>query len=232
MRVSWLTGVAVAAPVSLALAGCGGSGHHAHGIAAETPNQIIAAATRAIDGVRTVRVSGEVGDGSSSNTIKLDLNLVNGRGATGSMSEHGLSFKLISVGGDAYINGSPGFWKQFGGAAAVRQLQGKWLRAPADSGDFASFSSLTNVHKLLTGLLSGHGALTMGTTGTVDGQKVISVRDASRQGTLYVAATGPPYPIRIANTSTQGGEINFSRFNRPVKLKAPGASIDIDSVSH
>jgi hypothetical protein len=230
MRVPPLTWVALTAPVSLALVGCGGSGPH--GIAAETPNEIIAAATHAIDRVRTVRVSGSVGDGSSSNTIKLDLNLVNGRGAIGSMSEHGLSFRLVSVGGDAYINGSTGFWKQFGGAAAVSRLQGKWLRAPANSGDFASFSSLTNVHKLLAGLLAGHGALTMGTTGIVDGRQVVSVRDASRQGTLYVAATGPPYPIRISNASSQGGEIDFTRFNRPVKLKAPPSSIDIDTVSH
>jgi hypothetical protein len=157
-----------------------------------------------------------VKDGSD--LIKLDLSLENGKGATGSMSENGLSFKLITVGGEAYINGSAGFWKHFGGTAAVQLLKGRWLRAPSGSGDFASFASLTNVHKLLSALLEG------------DGTPVIAVHDTSKGGTLYVATSGDPYPIQITNNGTQGGQLDFSAFNQPVTLTAPAQSIDISKL--
>jgi hypothetical protein len=230
-----LAAVAAVAALVLGLAGCGGSsgGPHAgsggsgasNGVASQTANQIVRRATQAIESVSSVHVSGSVADGS--HRITLDLHLVNGKGATGSLSENGLSFRLIALGSEAYVNGSPGFWRQFGGAPAERLLHGQWLRAPARSGDFASFSSLTDVHRLLSGLLAGHGALTRGSTTTIDGTPVVAVQDAAKGGTLYVATTGTPYPIRIANRSVSGGRLDFGSFNQPVTLAAPAHSIDI-----
>jgi hypothetical protein len=240
----------LAVVAALALASCGGSGHKGapapsptsgsattpspSGVVHEQPGQIVSDATRAIDGVHTVRVSGTVTDGSS--TIKLDLHLVNGTGATGAMSENGLSFKLISVGGSAYINGSTGFWRQFGGSAAVKVLEGKWLRAPAGSGQFSSFGSLTDVHKLLSGILAGHGALTKGTTSTIDGQQVIALQDHSnpgKPGTLYIATDGRPYPIRLTGSAPSGqAQLDFSEFDQPVTVQAPASSVDISTLKH
>jgi len=232
MRHGRLTGIAAAMVSAVAVAACGGSGPPTRGIASQTPNQIVARATHAIDRVSSVKVSGSVGDGSAANTITLDLNLVGGRGATGSMSEHGLSFRLVAVGGEAYVSGSTAFWKQFGGPSVASRLHGHWLRGPTSSGEFSSFRSLTDIHRLLAHLLTGHGALTKGATTTIDGRRVIALHDASKQGTLYVAITGTPYPIRIANGSATGGRIDFSNFNRPVSLKAPASSIDITSLKH
>ncbi len=228
MRARRLIAIGSAALVSLALVGCGGSSRH--GIAARTPDAIVAEAMRAVDGVHSLRVTGAIDDGSHANRIRLDLRLVNGRGATGELSEHGLAFRLVSVGGVAYVNGSAGFWSQFGGPAAVSRLHGRWLRAPADHGDFASFQSLTDVHRLLKDLLAGHGALTRGNESVVDGVKVIAVHDVADDGTLFVAATGTPYPIRIADGSAVGARIDFSEFNRPVALRPPTASVDIASL--
>jgi hypothetical protein len=177
--------------------------------------------------VRSVRVYGSVNDATPKDEIRFDLSLVNGRGASGSLSEKGLAFRLVTLGNVAYVHGTSAFWQQFGGTDVAAQLRGRWLRAPADRGDFASFSSLTDVHKLLANLLAGHGALTRGTTSVVDGQHVIAVHDASRQGTLYVATTGPSYPIRIENGSSDSGQIDFTRFDAPVTLRAPAHSVDI-----
>lgn len=233
MRDRRLLLAALAALVALALAACGSSGSSGgsggggspNGVAAKNANQIVAAATAAIDAVNTVRVTGSVKSGSR--TIHLDLHLVSGKGATGSMAENGLSFKLISVGGEAYINGTPRFWHQFGGASAAQLLQGHWLRAPATTGDFASFSSLTNLHRLLTALLAHHGALSKGATSTLRGTPVIAVHDSARGGTLFVATTGKPYPLQISNQGASGGQLSFSEFNRSVTLTPPTNSIDI-----
>lgn len=230
MRARRFLFAALAGLVALALAACGASGGSGggapNGMAAKSADQIVAAATAAIERVQTVRVTGAVPASSSSSTIHMDLRLVSGKGAIGSMAENGLSFKLITVGGEAYVNGTPSFWKQFGGASAVQLLQGHWLRAPSGSGDFASFSALTDLHRLLTALLTRHGALSKGAKTTLDGRPVIAVRDAARGGTLYVATTGKPYPLRISNASN-GGQLTFSEFNQPVKLSAPADSIDV-----
>jgi hypothetical protein len=156
MRARVLIGCALAAIAALAIAACG-STHGGGAIAASAPDVIVTRATRAIDAVHSVRVTGVITDGSSAHPIRLDLELVNGRGATGSMSENGASFRLITVGEESYIKGSPEFLRQFGGSAVAAQLQGKWLRASARGGDFASLTSLTQVHKLLAALLTGHG---------------------------------------------------------------------------
>ena len=227
MRVPATITAPAAVLAALAIAACGsGSGN---GVASKSPDQIIAASTRAIDAVHSVRVSGSVADGAK-DTIELDLHLVSGKGATGSMAENGLSFKLITVNDTAYIDGSPSFWKQFAGGAAAQLLPGKWLKAPANRGDFASFSSLGDLKTLVSGLLTGHGALTKGGESTVAGRRVVALHDPSKHGTLYVAVTGPPYPIRIVNTGSGGGQIDFSAFDQPVSLAAPAHSIDIDAL--
>jgi hypothetical protein len=219
--------IVLAAVVPVVLSACGGG---LHGVAAKDPEAIVAAATKAIEGVRSVEVYGSVNDASPRDEIRFDLHLVNGRGATGSLSEHGLAFRLVTIGKVAYVKATPAFWDQFGGASVAAQLHGRWLRAPADRGDFASFASLTDVHKLIAGLLAGHGALTKGTTSTVEHRGVIAVRDASRQGSLYVATSGPAYPIRIENESSDSGQIDFRSFDAPVTLRAPAHSVSIFSL--
>jgi hypothetical protein len=225
MRARRYIVIVLVALVPIALCACGGSSPH--GLAAKSPEAIVAAATRAIDRVHSVRVYGSVNYATPTDEIRFDLSLVNGRGASGSLSEHGLAFRLVTLGDVAYVNGTTAFWQQFGGTNVAAQLRGRWLRAPANHGDFASFSSLTNVHKLLTALLAGHGALTKGATSVVDGRQVIAVHDASRQGTLYVATTGPAYPVRIENGSSDSGQIDFGRFDASVTLRAPAHSVDI-----
>ena len=230
MRGRTLIGTGLAAMLALVASACG-SGTSGNGVAARSPDVIVSRATQAIDGVHTVRVTGVIPDGSSANPIRLDLQLVNGRGATGSMSENGVSFRLVTIGASSYINGSPAFWRRFAGAAAAGRLNGRWLRAPAGSGKLASLSSLTDVRGLVSALLAGHGPLIRGATSTIAGRRVIALHDGSRHGTLYVATKGPPYPVRIADTGGAGGELDFGAFNARVTLTPPADSVDISSLT-
>jgi hypothetical protein len=222
--------VAIAvALVALVLAGCGGSGDSSsNGIASKTPTEILAAATAAANSASSVHVSGSIVSGGS--PITLDLELVAGKGGRGQISEDGLSFNLIQVGGTAYISGSPAFYSHFGGPTAEKLLAGKWLKAPASSGSFSSLGSLTDLDQLLGTALSDHGALTKGPTTTIDGQQVLSVTDASHGGILYVATTGKPYPIEIYKTGKTGGKISFDHWNAPVTLTAPANAIDLSQL--
>ncbi len=213
---------------AVAISACGGSSSSGNGIAAKSPSEILSAATKAINGVNSVHVSGSLL--SSGSPISLDLNLVNGKGASGSMSEGGLSFKLIDVGGNVYINGSPTFWQHFGGSAAAQLFKGKWLKAPATNSNFASFAALTNLHQLLSAVLANHGSLAKGSTTSVHGQNVVALKDTSMGGTLYVATTGKPYPVEISKSGSSGGRMDFDHINQSVSLTPPPNAIDVSQL--
>lgn len=217
--------LAVSASLAAAVAGCGGAS--SNGVAAKSPEAILAAATNAIRGAKSVHVAGAVIAGGS--PITLDLNLAAGTGASGQMSQNGLGFQIVVVKQVVYIKGSDSFWRHFGGNAAAQLFHGKWLRGPA-TGQFASLAALTNPQSLFKKTLSDHGALEKGATSTVGGQKVVAVRDTTRGGTLYVATTGKPYPIEIAETGSRRGHVIFNRYNEPVSLSAPANSIDVSKL--
>lgn len=209
-----------------ALAGCGGSGSSSgNGVASKSANAIVNASKTAADKASSVHVSGSLVTGGAH--VKLDLSLASGKGATGSLSENGMSFKLVMVGNTAYISGSAAFYRQLGGAAAAQLLAGKWLKAPANTGEFAQLGQLASMSKLIDAVLSSHGKLTKGATTTIGGQSAIAVTDASKSGTLYVATTGEPYPLQISKTGSEGGKITFDRWNQPISIKAPANSIDV-----
>jgi hypothetical protein len=209
-----------------ALAGCGGSS--GNGVASKSADQIVNKSRLAADSASSVHVSGSLVAGGS--PITLDLNLVAGKGARGELSENGLNFKLILVGGTAYISGSPAFYRHLGGAAAAQLFAGKWLKASATTGEFASFSSLADMRKLIDSALTGHGALAKGAITVVNSQKAIAVSDTTKGGTLYVATTGKPYPIEISKGGAENGKISFDAWNKSVAIAAPANSVDVSEL--
>ncbi len=209
--------------IAIALAGCGGSSS-GNGVADKTPAEIVTAAKVAADAASTVHVAGSIVSGAP---ITLDMELVAGKGGRGQLSENGLSFELIQLDGTVYIKGSPAFYKKIGGTAAAQLLQGKWLKAPAKSSDFASLTQLTDLRQLVDTTLANHGKLAKGGITTVNGQKAVGITDASKGGTLYIATTGEPFPIEITKDGASGGKITFDRWNKPVTLTAPANAIDV-----
>jgi hypothetical protein len=61
----------------------------------------------------------------------------------------------------------------------------------------------------------------------VNAQQAIAVTDSSKNGTLYVATTGKPYPIEISKGGSESGKITFDRWNQPVAITAPANSVDL-----
>ena len=185
----------------------------------------MAAAKAAADAASSVHVAGSIVSGGS--PVTLDLNLLAGRGGHGQLSENSLSFEVIHVGGTVYIKGSPAFYRHVGGPAAAELFQGRWLKAPATIGSFASLASLTDLRQLVDMTLTIHGTLAKAGTATVNGQKVVGVTDASKSGTLYVATTGRPYPVEVTENGKNAGKIVFDRWSAPVSLTAPASAVDI-----
>ncbi len=209
-----------------AIAGCGGSS--TNGVESKSPTEIVSAAQKAAEGAKSVRVAGLVS--SAGTHLSLDLQIAQGKGAKGRISEGPLSFELIRIGGSVYIKGSASFYEHFAGGEAAKLLQGRWLQAPATSGEFATLGSLTDMHQLLGTVLGQRGSLAKGGTSTVQGKKVVAVKDTSKGGVLYVATTGKPYPIQISKSGSSGGKVTFEEWNAPVSIAAPANAIDIEKL--
>ncbi|MGE5617435.1 MAG: hypothetical protein ACM3UX_00710 [Candidatus Woesearchaeota archaeon] len=209
------------------IAGCGSGGSPGNGVAAKPPNAIVQEANNAIASASSVHVTGSISNNSI--PLTLDLSLVSGKGGTGVLSEGGLMFRVITVGQDVYIQGTPAFWSHFAGPAVARKLDGQWLRAPASS-QFAPIAALTNQQLLFGKVLLSHGRLKKVGTSTVNGQKVVGVQDSTAGGTLYVAATGKPYPVEVVKRGSGAGRIVFDHINRPVALKPPAHFRDLSQL--
>jgi hypothetical protein len=209
-----------------ALTGCGSSSPKS-AIASKSPAEIVASARAAADQAASVHVSGAIVEGAP---LSLDMRLLAGKGGHGRITQNGVSFELITLGGTVYIKGSPAFYRHIGGPAAARLLQGKWLKAPAAAGEFAPVTSLTDLRKLLDTTLASHGALARGANTTVNGQKVVAVKDLAKGGVLYVAATGKPYPVEVARGGANGGHIVFDRWNQAVTISAPLNAINLNQL--
>src|ERR1700679_3167626 len=94
--------------VAALIAGCGSSGSSENGVAAKSPSDIVTASKAAAESASAVHVTGSILSGGA--PITIDLSLVEGKGGKGQISENGLSFQLIQVGGYAYISGSSEFY--------------------------------------------------------------------------------------------------------------------------
>jgi len=244
-----LSAVAVLAAV-LCVAGCGGSSGgggggstEASGLATESANAVVKDASKAAQNASSFHMAGTIrtsSGGLGTGPIGLDLTIARDKGATGSLTVAGTKVDLIVTGKNGYMRASSSFWKKFvkkqgGGAAAgfAASLFGdKWLKFPAGNKDFEALTSPTKANGIFKSLTNGHGKLVNEGEKTYKGQSVVAIRDTTKGGTLYVAATGTPYPVALTKTGgTNGGAITFDSWNQPVTLTAPKGALDLSAFS-
>ncbi|HEX4520891.1 MAG TPA: hypothetical protein VH063_15025 [Gaiellaceae bacterium] len=210
--------------VAVLLAGCGGkNGPSDNGIRTMTPQQILVQMKQAVAGASSVHIVG--GGTSDGSTLTLDLQLVAGTGGAGHISVGGLSFDVVKIGPKLYFKGEQAFLKRYAGTAASL-FAGRWFEVSTAVPQFASFASLTNIVKLTNNIVASAGTLTKGSTTTIDGQPALAIVDSGNGGgTLYVATTGPAYPLELDPARGKGG-IKFTDWDQPVTLKAPANPLD------
>ncbi len=216
---------ALALALAPALAGCASSSPAGNGVASNSPTRIVARATAAATAAESVHVAGSIL--SEGKPISLNMELDAEKGGKGRLTLGNLSVDVVNVDRAVYLKAGPAFYSRFVGPAAARVLQAKWLRGSSVSGPLASFTSLTEVRKLLSSTLAGHGALARGATTTIDGEPAVGVTDTAGGGTLYVASTGTPYPLEIVKRGADAGRLVFDGWNQPVALAVPPSPLDI-----
>jgi hypothetical protein len=207
------------------VAGCGGGGSGSKGEQSKSADEIVADAQKAAKSAKAVHVSGKIV--LRGTPLLLDLHLVRNVGAVGEMGLKGGTVRLVRVGPKVYMNGNDAFWAAYGGPAVARLYSNRWLTVPTSSSQITPFVRLTDIDQLFGGTISSHDKIEKAGTTTYKGRKVIALKEqASSGGTLYIAASGAPYPVAIVSPNAGSeGSVGFDQWNKTVAISAPkGAS--------
>lgn len=216
-------GLLAFALVAVLATGCGGSSS-SNGEATKAAAVVFSDAQRAALGAASVHVAGALNDGGHPLSLDLVLEHLKGKGM---MSESGLSFQIVRIGNTAYIKGSDAFLKQFAGAAAAQLFHDKWLKGSIVTGNLRSLAPLTDITKLFKGALGSHGKLVNEGEADFQGQKAVAIKDSSDGSTLYVAASGTPYPLGAKQSGSAKSSVTFDHWNDTVSIVAPKGAVDI-----
>jgi hypothetical protein len=222
--------VAILALSAALLAGCGSSGSKSNGVENKTAPEIVQSAKAAAKGADSVHIAGTVNAGGK---VTLDLSLARGKGGKGKIVTNGMTFEVISTGGKVYFKTNAAALQRLGGGIAAQLLQGRWIIAPSSLGQFTSLTALTDMTKLFDSLTSSLGTLDKGATTDVNGQPAVTVTSTrpAGSGTLYVATTGEPFPLKLEGSKSNAGSITFDQWNEPVDLKPPPNPVDFSKLS-
>jgi hypothetical protein len=163
----------------------------------------------------SVRVQGTMTGGVPAE--KFDLRY-EGTSISGSYMEKGSTYEYITVGDRSYLKANAAGWGAMGNTPDVANMMaGQWQRTgSAPSGDEWPSRAIF-VSEL--GLRESAQDATV-TQATLDGRRVVVVTypDGSR---LYVANTGPAYPVRLDVTGNGGGRRDFSQYGTQFHITAP-----------
>ena len=238
--------------VALASAGCGGgssspTNSNGNGEAAKPAKQVLTDAVKAANAATSVHMSGYTSD--AVHKSGLDFTIEKGKGAIGSFTFEGQKVDLVNIGGanhvqpcpqcKNYVRASSAFWASFGPVAGIttspKQLAGKWVEFPTSNiqamSAFQGFVELADVQAILGILASNMGPMTKEST-TYKGQSVVALYGPGKIRRVYVASSGKPYPVLVANTnSANPASVSFDNWGKPVSLTAPSGAVDASKLS-
>jgi hypothetical protein len=211
--------------LALPLAGCGSSDN---GVAAKSASEILAATRAAAQSASSVHVT------ANSKVLKgrgltLDASLSKQQ-AHARISFFGYDLQTIRDGHTMYVKGNRQVDERLEATLGVKVPSGKWLKGSASS--LGQVGAFTDISKELSLILSGSGKVTKGARVKTDGQPAITLKLTRKlySGTLYVATTGRPYPLKLTKTGRETGQTTFTGWNDPVSVSPPANAVDLSQL--
>jgi hypothetical protein len=153
--------------------------------------------------------------------ISMNMSMTRSGEMSGTMSANKVAVTMLVTRGHSYIKISSGLLKsQHLPSAACALVCGKYLEVPA--GQAKGMLNGLDMPSLLRQLSAT--SLTYVRTVTVNGQPAWQMR-ASDGSTVYVAAQGPPYPLRVTKGVSRA---DFTQWNAVTIPAPPPASQVVD----
>jgi hypothetical protein len=163
----------------------------------------------------------------SGKTIKIDFKgTSDGKTADISIEMEGDGkARVISVADGVYIQGDATFWKKQGAPASVQKAGDKFIKAPSSAGSMTEILSLKSfLEKAFGAVTPQQLAPTVGSenVGGVDCW-VLTDKKGKSEGALYVSKDKSEV-VRFTGSSDSPGQLDFSKWNEDLGIKAPEAS--------
>jgi hypothetical protein len=212
--------IAVVAALATLLTGCGG-GTPTNGLEEKSAAQVQQDAAAAIRAAKSVHVTGTtIADGTPA---QVDLRIQDGS-STGTITLGGAELEIIRVGDDAYVKGDEEALEGLGlPPDMLRPSANRWLKLdPQEVSKLEGFS----LDSIALQLTTNESPLEPEVEQTeLDGRRVvlISKQDGS---TLYIANTGPAYPLRGDSQGADAGRIDFSEYDVDFRIAAPSNYVE------
>jgi len=196
-----------------------------NGVAALSAKEILQRSKDALKKAKSFRVQGAMSEDGENTDVDLQID---GAEFAGTMAMGTAKLELLAVGTKKYMKPNEQFWVMSTDAKQGKELakvvDGRWIAGADSDASFADIFSIGGVD----GILKPTGAISKGEKKVVAGVPAIGIKDAGDTDTvLWVATTGEPYPVQIANKS--GAALVFSGFGEPaVGITAPAAAQIVD----
>ena len=222
--------VVIAIIVAVILLATGGSNKNnsnaLNGVQTQNGTDALTSARVALRNAKSVHLTGTVN--SDGQAITLDLELV-GDNSQGTLTVDNNDVQLIKLGESVYIKGDPGFLAKYanGNTAAVKALNGKWLKT-ASTSDFDAFSIDGFANQLKASSDVKVNAKT--TQATVAGKPVVILTQTDGS-TLTIANTGTPYPLSLHGKTAAEGQLAFSDYDKAITVTAPTDVFDVGAAA-
>lgn len=195
----------------------------ANGVAAMRADQATRAALAALTSVRSVHVAGTFP--ANGRSERFDMRFAGDSAASGSFTLNGAVVQTVTWDSVMYLKADQDGWAAMGNPSGTAgMMAGRWFKVGAAQAPGTTPLSLA----FFTAELAARATMTRATltTGTLSGRQVavIAYPDGSK---LYVAATGPEYPLRFDVTGDTGGRRDFSGYGAALHIVAPRGATDI-----
>jgi hypothetical protein len=190
-----------------------------------TAPQLVTEAQRALSQASSVHVGGMYRENNK--PVLVDMTILTGDKATGKVVADGSTVELRRLGDQLFVRGDDKFLDALGPKA--KATKGKWLVGPVAQAD-KGLAQLTDLQRFAATLSPGKGTLTKEAVRSLNGQKAVSVR-SSTGARLWVADTGPAFPLRVERIGAATGFIDYGKYNAKVDVPAPTPTVPLASVT-
>jgi hypothetical protein len=194
------------------------------GISGKSPTQILSAVKQTLKSATSVKITGRIQQNGMVGTFAITT-FSNGD-FDGTVTQGTGPIKLIRIGDIDYLNAPKSFYVADGApATAAEALNGKWVYGTDTQ---LGLGSDFNLKSLSSQISNPQGRVTKGATGTVNGQSAQALHSSS--GTLWVALTGPTYPLQETKSGTTGGVVYFTGWNQGTPPTAPAGAKSLSAM--
>jgi hypothetical protein len=211
---------------SAVLTGCSSSSSSAaaaNGVESKPGTEVLAAALAAADSQTSVRM---VTKGKRDNLpFAVDMRIRRGGGASGNVWIGAEKLSIVTTATDVFVKADEAYWKTLMEAKYATAIGTMWVKAPVTSSTFAPYALFGDFDGLLGTYLRPDGVATRGDVSTIVTTPAVPV--VSSQGSVWVAATGTPYPVQVDTPST-GDITRFGEWGSAVDVPVPSLADTID----